>query len=372
MSVALESWKCNVKRDFYTVKTLCQAIADGYKKTHGGIVLDPIYQREYKFSVKKESSIIESLLLEIPIPVIYLSKDTSQETVLLNVIDGMHRLTSIYRYINDEYSLKGLEILKNLNGKKFSQLPANYRNKLELDSQVYVESIDVSGNEELEYEVFLRFNQETNPLTKQELNEVMYRSEYSHWFKGYVAEVLAKDQRFIKLFNSSEKKLRDKTINYNLYVALAYSDMGLVPGKNDTPYYISRFMKKMQRLELGEELEVAKEKTIEYLEDFIQFYEELSKSENIEHVFSKEFITKEVPLGNHYFLVSYLIPLVLTFDYIKLNGLINNVPYHTLYNAILTGMINVGFGDFGGVSSTSYPVQKGCIESIKAQINQII
>ena len=71
------------KRDSLTVASLVEKIDKGYKREPSGIILDPIYQREYKFTGKKESSIIESLILNIPIPVIYLSQDIEQDIIVL-------------------------------------------------------------------------------------------------------------------------------------------------------------------------------------------------------------------------------------------------------------------------------------------------
>lgn len=371
----LKTWNCIVKKDIMTIDSLMEKIDKGYKRIYGGIVLDPDYQREYKFTTKKESSIIESVLLEIPIPVIYLSQDTEQDIMLLNVIDGMHRLKSIYRFINGEYRLTGLSILKQLEGKKFNQLPKFIQNKLMFNSQIEVNSIDVSGNAELEYEVFLRFNQETNPLTKQELLEVMYRSDYATWFREILLKNLALNDDFNKLFNNTGKRAKDKTLNYGVYACLAYSKYGLIPGKNDSPLYVGKFMKSMQYL-TEEQLIQEKQRTKDYLVKLIDFYTEISRIENIERMFSKEFITKEYPQGNHVFLISFLIPLSIIFTYILEKGLIKDymvdADYKALYNAITKGMNEANFGDFGGVSSTSYKVQNNCYQKMKKEIDALV
>jgi len=75
-------WECKVKKNVYSFEVLCNLIKDGYDRKHGGIVLNPDYQREYKFKKPKESSIIESLLLSIPIPVIGVCVVTEQKTAI--------------------------------------------------------------------------------------------------------------------------------------------------------------------------------------------------------------------------------------------------------------------------------------------------
>lgn len=369
-------WKCEVRKNVYQFGQLCNLIKDGYDRKHGGIVLNPDYQREYKFGRKKESSIIESLLLNIPIPVIYLSKDTEQETVLLNVIDGAHRLKAMYRFKNNEFPLTELTKLKSLNGMRFDDLPPNVKNRLDMDSQINVESIDVSNNEELEYEVFMRFNQATNPLTKQELNEVVYRSKFSLWVKDTLIQNLIKMNKFKKMFKYNDTRKKDKTINYDLYACLGYSYSGLVEGKNDTPYYVERFMKDMKKL-TSEKLELKKVEIENYLNNYLKFYDKISDIEGIDSVFSKEFVTKITPKGNHNFLISFLIPLTLSYDYLLLKrffdkGNLTEVDYHMAYKAIVRGMNSAKFIDFGGVSSTSYRFQKKCIDYIKESIDQMI
>ncbi|HBH0802976.1 TPA: DUF262 domain-containing protein, partial [Clostridioides difficile] len=76
-----------------------------------GIVMSPDYQRTYKSSNKEESSIIESLLIGIPIPEIFLVKIGVNDMQIRHVMDGQHRLNAIYRYVKNKYPLKNLDIL---------------------------------------------------------------------------------------------------------------------------------------------------------------------------------------------------------------------------------------------------------------------
>ena len=81
-----------------------------------GIILTPDYQRQYRSTIAEESSIIESLIVGIPIPEIFLVR-TKDKLQLRHVMDGQHRLTAIYRFVKGKFPLKGLEILdRNENG----------------------------------------------------------------------------------------------------------------------------------------------------------------------------------------------------------------------------------------------------------------
>ena len=86
----------------------------------GDIDLDPDYQRNYLWDNKKASLLIESILLNIPIPVVYVAENDDSEW---NVIDGLQRLNSLYRFFKNEFKLGRLEVLSELNGLTFHNLP---------------------------------------------------------------------------------------------------------------------------------------------------------------------------------------------------------------------------------------------------------
>ncbi|MFJ2047906.1 DUF262 domain-containing protein [Paenibacillus taichungensis] len=370
----LNLWRCNVKKDSIKIDSLMDKLRKGDEGKSGGIVLLPDYQRHYKFTTRKESSIIESILLNIPIPTIYLSQNTLKEVVFFNVIDGRHRLEAIQRFIEGKYKLTGLKILRELNGKSFEKLPVIFRNMLLYDSQIDISSIDTSQNPELEYEVFLRFNQETNPLRKQELLEVLFRSDYATWFKTELVKELIQNKGFRKMFNDTGKRRKDKTLNYSVYAFLAYFTFGLIEGKNDTPIYVSKFMKMMVGLDEVELLK-AQDNTKKLVYGFVNFYTMIAEVENINQVISKEFINKKSQQGSHVFLISFLIPLTLMYKYLLEIGWLKDemdiYEYKIIYEAIKRGMLKVGFGEFGGVSSTSYKVQYACYNEMKKCIEQV-
>lgn len=76
------------------------------------IRLNPEYQRNYVWDNKKASMLIESIILNVPIPVIYVSQEEDDSWV---VIDGLQRLNSLKRFFAGKFKLSGLEILSDLN-----------------------------------------------------------------------------------------------------------------------------------------------------------------------------------------------------------------------------------------------------------------
>ena len=77
----------------------------------GDIILNPDFQRNYVYDVRRASRIIESILLEIPLPAIFANEEKDGT---MEVIDGVQRLTSVVKFIKNEYKLEGLIILSEL------------------------------------------------------------------------------------------------------------------------------------------------------------------------------------------------------------------------------------------------------------------
>ena len=95
---------------------------------NGRIVVDPEWQRKYVWERKRASRLIESFLIDLPVPVIYLAVNDESK---YEVIDGLQRLTSVFDYFENKYPLTGLEIRSDPNGKKFSDLSDELQAKLE-------------------------------------------------------------------------------------------------------------------------------------------------------------------------------------------------------------------------------------------------
>ena len=130
----------------------------------------PEFQRWYVWNDKLASRLIESILLNIPIPPCYLSQDPEFR---LDVIDGQQRIFSIYRFMENHFALKDQEILTELNGMQFFQLDAALRRRIEtftLRCVVVMNESDLG----IRFEVFERLNTSTMPLNAQELRNSLY------------------------------------------------------------------------------------------------------------------------------------------------------------------------------------------------------
>ena len=99
----------------------------------GRLLIQPDYQRKYVWDTTKASKLIESILINIPIPIVYLAATRDGK---INVIDGQQRLTSIFSFIEGKFpdgrafKLSGLQVKTELKGKTFKDLDEEDQNKI--------------------------------------------------------------------------------------------------------------------------------------------------------------------------------------------------------------------------------------------------
>lgn len=139
------------------------------------LVLSPVYQRRYVWDNKKASKLVESLLINVPIPVCYLAeeRDGSRTT-----IDGQQRLRSLYRFLGNEFPLRGLEVLPALNGKRYQQLTERQQ-RLIKNRTIRCIVISEDSDPDIRFDVFERLNTGSVALTAQELRNSVYRGTFN-------------------------------------------------------------------------------------------------------------------------------------------------------------------------------------------------
>lgn len=141
----------------------------------GDIIPQPDYQRDYIMDEKKASKLIESVLLQIPIPTVYLCEESDGT---LSIIDGQQRLTSFVKFLKNEFVLKNLEEYTDFNGKRFADLDKAVQRTIKNTS---IHSIVIKKeSQELKYEIFARLNQGSTSLKPQELRNCIYRGSFNN------------------------------------------------------------------------------------------------------------------------------------------------------------------------------------------------
>lgn len=150
----------------------CSHIKTLVEKRHE-VELSPEFQRENVWENKKKCELVESILMGIPIPVIYLFENKDG---IKQVVDGKQRISTIIEFQNNKFTLKHLKILPNLNDKKFLDLPLKLQAKFE-DYQLFCYIIQPPTPERIKYDIFDRVNRAGTLITHQEMREALYRGE---------------------------------------------------------------------------------------------------------------------------------------------------------------------------------------------------
>jgi hypothetical protein len=232
-----------------------------YKKKRGDLDLKPSWQRNYVFDKAKASRLIESVLLDVPLPAVYLAEEADGT---LSVIDGQQRLTTFFGFIDDqfpvgnsytEFKLSGLEILTELKGLKYASLEKSFQRKIG-DTPIHAIIIKKESDDDVKFEIFERLNTGSMKLNEDEIRNSVYRGPYID-----LLDELEEDKTFGKLVNKPNFK------NRMLYRGMILRFLALSE-KDYRAYRPS--MKQFCNKELRERRNLSKEKANEYRKRFRQ------------------------------------------------------------------------------------------------------
>lgn len=150
----------------------------------------PIYQRRITWDTKKRSRLIESFIMNIPIPPVFMYEI---EYGKYEVMDGLQRISAIIDFYNDVYALDGLTEWSELNGKKYSELPQKVKEGIDRRQISMVSLLKESAKTALQEQkmkrmVFERLNTGGVRLEEQEIRNALYDGEFNEMCKN-LAEV---------------------------------------------------------------------------------------------------------------------------------------------------------------------------------------
>jgi hypothetical protein len=150
----------------------------------GGILYVPDYQREWVWDNGRASRLIESLILNIPIPVLYFAETNE---ALYEVVDGQQRVRSIVSFVNNEFALGGLAVHQEFNGMRFHQLPEREQRFLKT-RMIRTIIISNESHPTIKFEIFERLNSGSVALNPQELRNVIYRGSLNQLLRDLTYE----------------------------------------------------------------------------------------------------------------------------------------------------------------------------------------
>lgn len=163
LNIPPEQRKLHTETYDFAVQTIFDKLRD--KSIH-----IPEFQRRYVWSDAQASRLIESLIIQCPIPVIYLNQEKDET---MSVIDGNQRLTSINHYLNNEFPLKGLTAYPELEGNRFFELDDRFQRHI-LNRTLRCIVILKDTHPQVKFDVFERLNSGSVKLNPQELRHGLY------------------------------------------------------------------------------------------------------------------------------------------------------------------------------------------------------
>ena len=256
------------------------------------IILKPDYQREYRSTVEEESSLIESVLLGIPIPPIFLCSTKMKNVQVLNVVDGQHRLYAFYRFRKGEFKLSGLPLLKDYNGLSFDQLEEEDQDRIITHKLTAYVFRDFPGKK-YELEVFNRYNKGTKNLTPQEIRNAVYSSPHNDYVNTFVESLyLGNNQQLKDVYNVTKDRFLKKKVHEGIFSIFYVLEFGIQPEFKDSTTYATEYMKLKAQLvedDIQNKTALAEEDAEKQCKNFEKFNEWILKcTQYTQYPFSKE------------------------------------------------------------------------------------
>lgn len=209
------------------------------------IIIDPAFQRLYRWSDYQKTRFIESLLLGIPIPPIFVAEDENGKWEL---VDGLQRLSTVLSFCGylkvknkdeNNWSMIAGDLVKNLLNKDFDELPLKFQLNIKR-STCRIEIIKWDSNYDMRYELFNRLNTGGSELTDQEIRNCIFRG-VSDNFNIYLKEV-SENENFLLLISPTDKQVSEL---YLQELVLRYSSLynNAENVKNNISQHMTDFMR---------------------------------------------------------------------------------------------------------------------------------
>ncbi len=213
----------------------------------------PHFQRDYVWSLRDASRFIETLLLGLPVPGIFLSKE--QKTQKLLVIDGQQRLRTLQYFYDGIFVPTGREfslryVQPEYEGKTYKTLPDEDRRRID-DSIIHltiVQQDEPSDDDSSIYHIFERLNTTGRPLSSQEIRACLYHGE----FNDHLRELNSIDT-WRELFGSVNRRMRDQELILRFIALFFMGDRYVKPMKGFLNKYMAsnRYMELQSREEIN-------------------------------------------------------------------------------------------------------------------------
>ena len=164
--------------DDLLIRSETRTVHGVYRRIKQGFyVMDPDFQRDFIWKDDKQSRLIESVAMRIPLPVFYLAEDDEGRMI---VVDGLQRLSTFQRFLADDLKLR-LPDRPDLHGKRFSELGPKLQNRIE-DCNLTFFIMDARVPDRARLDIFERVNG-GEPLSRQQMRNCLYMGKATRFLK---------------------------------------------------------------------------------------------------------------------------------------------------------------------------------------------
>ncbi len=211
----------------------------------GDLIIAPEYQRAYRWKDEQKTRFLESILLGIPIPPIFVAEDEQGKWEL---VDGLQRISTILSFFgilkNDIDKKNNFKLIETdltgnyLKGIDIEHLSVKLKNTIKR-AVCRVEILRWDSKFDMRYELFNRLNTGASPLTPQEIRNCVFTGD----FNNFIQE-LARNEIFIDLINPTAKQLEEMFLEELVlrFVAFKYEHNNLII-RTSIQGFLSDFMK---------------------------------------------------------------------------------------------------------------------------------
>jgi len=221
----------------------------------------PDYQREFIWPIRHKSKFIESVILGLPIPMLFVADMADGR---LEIVDGAQRIQTLEQFVSGDLRLESLELLTKINGFTFHDLPIAQQRKL-LTKALRVVILEDGTSEALRQELFHRINTQSIRARGSEIRRGAYKGPFLDLIKE-----CANNSLFLKLCPISEAAKARRENEELVTRFFAYSERYL-SFKHDVDKFLAEFVRSYQEHFDAERLKREFERTIAFVHEHFPY-----------------------------------------------------------------------------------------------------
>ncbi len=208
----------------YPVSVIVEKFTDGLETDEAELFI-PDYQREFVWTELQQSRFIESLLLNLPVPYLFVADTNENDDGRIEIVDGSQRIRTLVRFLMGELELKELEKIPAANGLRFTDFPKSRQLRFNRKTLRMIELTE-QADEEARREIFDRLNSGGTPLNSMERRFGSSEQPFYQFLLRLTQDLAPKDKpsQFKRLCPISEARQRRAEYSELLLRFFAYAN----------------------------------------------------------------------------------------------------------------------------------------------------